>query len=65
MTNLHARPEFLTDEILHYFDEIYLDGSNYRFGNYRYTHNRFGLSDEQIAEALDYWRKTYSARHSA
>ncbi len=59
------RPIYVTDEMLQYFDEIYMDGSNYRFGNLRYTHDHFGLSDDLIAKALDYWRQTFDKRHNA
>jgi hypothetical protein len=54
-----VRPEWLTDEILEYFDELRESGRTNMWGASVYAEDELGLGSAQAKEALSYWMKTF------
>jgi hypothetical protein len=58
------RPEFCTDEMLVFLDELRNSGVTNMFGARPYIENKFGdLTGKQAGNVLSYWMKTFSERH--
>lgn len=56
-------PDFVTDEMLEFLDELRLDGCVNMFGAAPYLVKEFSLSKTEAREALSYWMKTFGDRH--
>ena len=59
-----TKPPFVTDAHLEYLDDLRESGVTNMFGARPYLNRKFRkLSDDQAAQVLTYWMRTFSARH--
>jgi len=60
------KPEFVTNDMLEYLDELRESGITNMFGARPYVEEEFSdlLDSKQAGEVLSYWMKTFSERHS-
>jgi hypothetical protein len=58
-----AKPEFLTDDMLTYLDELRESGVTNMFGAGPYVSGEFGLTPAQARAVVSYWMATFEERH--
>jgi len=59
-----TKPEYLTDEMLVYLDELRESGETNMFGARPYVMDEFPeLTKEQAGKVLSYWMATFGTRH--
>lgn len=57
------RPEYATDELLEYLDELRISGVTNMFGAGAYLREEFALSRNEANIALAYWMTTFAERN--
>jgi hypothetical protein len=61
---MENKPDFVTDEMLVYLDELRESGETNMFGAASYVESEFPLLSRKEAKAvLMYWMQTFSERH--
>ena len=61
-----TKPEFVTDEMLTYLDELRESGDTNMYGARPYLADEFPeLTDKQAGEVLKYWMHSFGERHPA
>jgi hypothetical protein len=65
MSETTPRPEFVTDEMLDYLDELRESGETNMFGAAPYVHEVFGCGKRTARAVLSYWMATFSERHAS
>jgi len=61
---MKEKPEFVTDEMLEFLDELRDSGDTNMFGARPYVMAEFPeLSEKEAARVLTYWMETFSERH--
>lgn len=59
-----TRPEFCTDEMLEYLDDLRESGVTNMFGAVPYVERNFPeLTEGEAKEVLFFWMKTFTERH--
>lgn len=56
-------PDFVTDEMLEYLDDLRESGRTNMWGASPYVGAQFGLTIKNADQVVFYWMKTFSARH--
>lgn len=59
---MNDRPDFITDDMLEYLDEVREAGFTNMFGAAPYVQEAFGLSRNEGHTVLQYWMRTFSER---
>ena len=59
------KPEFVTNDMLEYLDELRESGITNMFGARPYVEEEFSdlLDSKQAGKVLSYWMETFSERH--
>lgn len=57
------RPEYVTDEMLVFLDELRESGITNMFGATPYVEKRFNMKRKDASAVLFYWMETFSERH--
>ena len=57
------RPDFVTDEMLEYLDDLRESGVTNMFGAAPYVAAAFGLSRSESRAVHTYWMETFAERH--
>ena len=63
MSDTKERPEFATDEVLEYLDELRESGVTNMYGAAPYVEAEFDMTIKDARAVLTYWRHTFSERH--
>lgn len=58
-----VRPDFVTDEMLEFLDELRESGDTNMFGATPYIQSAFPLERVEARAVLVYWMDTFSERH--
>lgn len=59
-----TRPEFCTDEMLEYLDDLRESGVTNMFGARPYVEREFPeLSSKEAGQVVTHWMKTFTERH--
>ena len=58
-----TKPDFVTDEMLEYLDDLRESSVTNMFGAAPYVEATFGLSRSESRAVLTYWMRTYGERH--
>jgi hypothetical protein len=53
------RPDFITDEMLNYLDDLRVSGETNMFGSGRYVCRSFKVNSHTAKEIIMYWMKTF------
>lgn len=61
--NTVTRPDFLTDDMLTYLDDLRESGATNMFGAGPYVEDAFDLDSKRAREVVVYWMKTFGERH--
>jgi hypothetical protein len=64
LTNKTERPEYLTDEMLVYLDDLRDSGVTNMFGAGPYVSREFILNNKEASKVVAYWMDTFSERHA-
>ncbi len=65
METENKKQEFITEEMLEFLDDLRESGVTNMFGAASYIKVEYPeLNDKQCREALMYWMKTFSERHT-
>jgi hypothetical protein len=63
---MENKPEFVTEDMLEYLDELRESGITNMFGATPYIEEEFPeLERSEAREVLTYWMHTFSQRHSS
>ena len=65
ITRKDTRPEFVTDEMLMFLDELRESAIINMFGAAPHLASAYGMSIQEAREALSYWMRSFGERHGA
>ena len=63
MAEAKERPEYCTDEMLEYLDDLRESGVTNMLGSGEYVEEKFDLNRNRAGRVVVYWMDTFEERH--